>query len=96
MRRERVSQTMRVPDEAADRARVEPAPTRGEEERVDGAAGELRTRVPQVAGEMVRGLLPERDDPLLPALAVDVHGLALEVDVREVEPDGLGQRRPPE
>ena len=52
------------------------------------------SRVAQVAGDVVRGLLAERDDALLAALAVDVQRLALEVDVREVEADGLGAPQP--
>ena len=38
----------------------------------------------------MRGLLAERHDPLLAALAAHVEELLLEVDVAEVEPDGLG------
>jgi hypothetical protein len=37
----------------------------------------------------VRGLLAERDDPLLAALAVDVHQFLLEVDVGEIQVDRL-------
>ena len=56
-----------------------------------GAAGELGPRLAEVAGDPVRGLLAERDDPVLRALAVpDVDVLLLEVDVAEVEPDRLG------
>ena len=39
---------------------------------------------------MVRGLLAEREDALLPALAAHVQGLAVEVDICEIESDGLG------
>ena len=39
---------------------------------------------------MERRLLAERDDALLAALSADVHHLAVEVDVAEVERDGLG------
>ena len=91
VRGERVPQPVRVADEAADGARVEPAPTGGEEERIDGAARERRASVSQVAREPKRGLLAERDDTVLPALAAaDVHRLALEVHIREVEADSLG------
>jgi hypothetical protein len=38
----------------------------------------------------VRGLLAERDDALLAALPVAGARLAVEVDVRQVEPDRLG------
>jgi len=44
----------------------------------------------QPAAEPPGGLLAERDEALLAALPADVHVLAVEVDVREVEPDGLG------
>ena len=52
-------------------------------------------RVAQVAAEPVRRLLAERDDALLAALAAaDVDELLLEVDVAEVEADGLGAAQP--
>ena len=90
MRRERVPEPMRVRDEPAERRRVEPAAARREEQRVLGAAGELRPRLAEVARDEVRGLLAERDDAVLRALALaDVDELLLEVDVAEVE------RRPP-
>ena len=57
-------------------------------------AGELRPGVSEVAGEVVRGLLAERDDPLLAALAAHAHLLLLEVDVGQVEPDRLGAPQP--
>src|SRR5690349_20772338 len=57
VRREGVAQPVRVWQQAAERARVEPAATRREEERVLGSARELRTRVPQVGRHRVRGLL---------------------------------------
>ena len=85
---ERVPQPMRVRADAAQRARVEPASTRGDEERVLGAADELRSRLADVTGEPVRGLLAERDDALLAALAADVDGLLFVVDVHEVESNG--------
>ena len=57
--------------------------------------GELGPRLAQVAGEPERRLLAERDDALLAALAAaDVHELLLEVDVAEVEADGLGAAQP--
>ena len=43
---------------------------------------------------MERRLLAERDDALLAALAAHVHDLAVEVDVAEVERDGLGAAEP--
>ncbi len=77
-------------DEPPDRARIEPPAARGEEKCVHRAAREHGPTLPEVAGEVVRGLLPEWDDTLLAALATDVQCLALEVDVGEVEPHGLG------
>ena len=91
VRRERVAQPVRVGDEAAQRRGVEPAAARREEERVLGAARELRARLAQVARDEARRLLAERHDAVLRALAVpDVDELLLEVDVAEVEPDRLG------
>ena len=43
---------------------------------------------------MERRLLAERDDALLAALSAHVHDLAVEVDVAEVERDGLGASEP--
>ncbi len=48
VRRERVAQAMRVGDEPAQRRRVEPAPGRGEEERVVRAARQLGSRAPEI------------------------------------------------
>ena len=90
MRGECVPEAVRVGEEPPQRARVEPPAARGEEEGVARAARQLRPTVAEVAAEDVRCLLAERHDPFLAALAVDMHGLALEVDVREVEPDRLG------
>src|SRR5205814_10641389 len=75
--------------EAAQRARVETPPAHGEEERILGATCELRSRVAQIERNAVRGFLAERDDPLLASLAAHVHGLLLDVDVREVQAHGL-------
>ena len=89
--RERVPQAMRVRAEAAQRRGVEPPAAGREEERVAGAAGELRPRPAQVARDPERRLLAERYDAVLRALAgADVDELLLEVDVAEVEPDRLG------
>ena len=90
VRRERVAEAVRVRHQAAQRRGVEPAAAGREEERVVGAAGELGARLAEVAGDPVGGLLAERDDPVLRALAVaDVDVLLLEVDVAEIEPDRL-------
>ena len=84
-----MAQAVRVREQPAERARVEPAAADGEEERVVRAARELRPRVAQVARDEVRGLLAERHDALLAALPADAHVLLLEVDVAEVEADRL-------
>src|SRR5437868_6890218 len=76
-------------DEAPERARVEPPSPRRQEERVLGPARELGSRFAQVAGEAIGGFLAQRNDPLLAALAAHPDELLLEVDVGEVEPDGL-------
>ena len=52
-------------------------------------AASVGPAVSEVAREMERGLLAERHDALLAALSADVHDLAVEVDVAEVERDGL-------
>ena len=90
VRGERVAQAVRMAEEPAHGARVEPASARrrGRARRSRRAASAGRP-VSQVARELERGLLAERHDALLAALAADVHGLAVEVDVGEVERDGL-------
>src|SRR2546421_6219798 len=89
MRRERVAQAVRVWKQPPERARVEPTPARGEEKRVHRAARQLRPRVAEVDRPAVGGLLAQRHDPLLVALAPDAEELLLEVDVDQVEVDGL-------
>src|SRR4029078_5349587 len=87
---EGVAQAMRVPDDAAQRRRVEAPAAGGQEQCVLGAARELRPRVAQVPGDEERSLFAERDDAVLAALPLaDVHALLFEVDVAEVEPDRL-------
>ena len=54
-----------------------------------GAAGEPRPAVSQVTAQAECGLLAERHGALLPALPVDEHELLLEVDVGELEVNGL-------
>ena len=61
-----------------------------------GAARELRPRARRYRASAERGLLAERDDALLAALAAHVHELALEVDVAEVERDRLRAAQPAE
>ena len=57
VRRERVPEPVRMPEEAPQRARVEPAPARREEEGVVRAPRELRARVAEVPCSPVRRLL---------------------------------------
>src|SRR5262249_56463866 len=89
MRRERVAQSMRMREHPANRRRVEPPSARGDEERVLGAADEVRTRIVQVTRDAERGFLAERDDALLAALPEHADLFLLEVDVAEVESDRL-------
>ena len=91
---EGVAEAVRVTDEAAQCARVEAAAAGGEEESVLGAAGELRPGIVQVAAGPGGRLLAEWNDSLLAAFSAHVHGLALEVDVGQVEPDRLGAAQP--
>ena len=72
-----------------DRARVETTTARGQEDGVIRAGCKLRPPGLEVARELERGLLAERDHAFLSSLAAHVHDLAVEVDVREVERDGL-------
>src|SRR5439155_20238066 len=94
MGRERVAETVWVRAEPAERARVEPPSARGEEERVRGAGGELRSRVAEITREPGGRLLAERDHALLSAFPADSHELLLEVDVGEVEVDRLPAPEP--
>ena len=94
VRRERVAQAVRVAEQAADRAGVESTTAGREEERVVRTLRERGPAVAQVAGEVVRGLLAERHDSFLLALSAQVHRLAVEVHVDEVERDGLGAAQP--
>ena len=89
MRCEGVSQAMWVRSDPAQRARVQPSATRRHEEGILGSAHELRTRIAEVTREPPGRLLAQRDDPLLAALAAHADVLLLEVDIPEVEADGL-------
>ncbi len=86
---ERVPEAVRVGEKAPERARVEPPAARREEEGVLGAASEPGTRILEVAANAVGRLFAERHDPLLVALAAHANRLLLEVDVAEIEVDGL-------
>src|SRR5262249_10118873 len=89
VRRKRVPQPVGMREDAAERRRVEALAAGRDEDGVLSAADELRPRLVQIARQQMPGLLAERDDALLPALAAHVKLLAVEVDVREVEPDGF-------
>ena len=60
VRSERVAQPVWVAEQAADGARVETSAAHREEQRVVGAARELRPRLAQVPRDVVGGLLAER------------------------------------
>src|SRR5262245_29684700 len=89
VRGEGMAETVRVPKEPANGARVEPTSARGEEDGVVRTCGQLGPPGLEVAREVKRGLLAERHDALLASLASHVHDLAVEVDVSEVERHGL-------
>src|SRR5215211_192402 len=88
MRGKRMAEPVWVGEEAAQRARVQPLATRRDEKGVLRAPGQLRAHL-KPAAEPVGGLLAQRDDALLRALAEDADGLTVEVDVAEVEVDGF-------
>ena len=91
VRGEGVPQPMWMGDQSAQGRSVEPASTRREEERVLGAAGEVRSCLAHIACDEARRLLAERYDAVLAAFAEpDVHQFLFEVDVAQVETDGLG------
>src|SRR5438045_7187006 len=94
MGRERMSQTVWVRKDPAQRRRVEPLAARRDEHGVLRVAYELRPRLVQVARKQMPCLFAKRHDPLLAALAPDVELLPVEVDVREVEPHGLRATQP--
>ena len=83
------AQPVRMAEKPTHGARIEAPSTRGEEERVDGASRQLGPPVAEVASDVVGSLLTERHDPLLATLPAHVDGLALEVDVGEIEPHCL-------
>ena len=78
-----------MPHQAAQRRRVEGAASDGEEQGVIGPAGEHRPGIPEVGRDRIRGPLPEGHDPLLAALAEDVDGFLVEVDVHQPKTDDL-------
>ena len=93
--REGVPEAVRVRHQAAKGRRVEAAAADGEEEGVDGTAGELRPRLADIPGDPVGGLLSERHHPLLRALPLaHVDVLLLEVDVPQIEANGLATTQP--
>src|SRR5687768_15026942 len=84
-----MAEPVRVWCDAPERARVEPPPPGGKEDRVHRLACELRPRLVQVAGEPVRRLLAQRNHALLAAFASHMDLLPLEIDVRQVQIDRL-------
>src|SRR6476659_7361864 len=87
---EGVSETVRVRDEPAERAGVEPPAARREKERVLGAHRQLRASLAEIRGQAIGSFLAEWHRALLAALAPNGDGLLLEVAVLEVEADRLG------
>src|SRR5690348_15115373 len=83
-----------VGEQSPQGARVEAAPTHGQEERVLGASRQVGTCLVQVSGQPVRGLLSQRNQALFAALAAYVHQLLLEVDVPEIKVDSLAATEP--
>src|SRR6185503_15207754 len=81
VRRVRVAEAVRVGKEPAEGARVEPATACGEKHRVARPPRERGSSVPEPASETPGGLLAERHEALLAALAADMDLLAVEVDV---------------
>ena len=90
----RVSEAVRVREEPPERARVESSAAHGDEHGVARPACERRPPVAQPEPEAPRRFLAEWHEPFLAALAADVELLAVEVDVRQVQPDGLGGAKP--
>src|SRR3989442_2529494 len=86
---ERMTQAVRMREHPPQRRRVEATATRREEQRVLRAGGEPRARVMEVLGDELAGLLTERNDPFLAALAVHMQLLAVEVHIGEIESDRL-------
>src|SRR4051794_18731503 len=80
---------MGVPKQPSQGAGVQAATSRRDEEGVLGPLGKLGPGFAEIARHPVPCLLAERNDPLLVALAADVDVLLLEVDVTEIEVDGL-------
>src|SRR4051794_18749764 len=80
---------MGVPKQPSQGAGVQAAASRRDEEGVLGPLGKLGSGFAKVARHPVPGLFAERHDPLLLALSADTDVLLLEVDVAEIEVDGL-------
>src|SRR5712692_1202447 len=85
---------MRVRHDPPQGARVEPPASDREKKGLSPIPHELGPRVAQIAREPPRGLLAERHDALLAALAAHANELLLEVDVREIEVDRLAAAEP--
>src|SRR4051812_3403448 len=91
VRRERVAQAVRMGDEPPQRRGVEPLPTRRQEERVACPRSQFRPRVAEVPRDPRSRFLAERHDAILRTFSVaHMDEFLLEVDVAEVEADGLG------
>src|SRR5207247_10716407 len=89
MRREGMSHAMRVCEHTPQGRGVQATPARGDEERVLGAAYELRPRLEEIPRKPIGGLLAERNHAFLAALPEHLHLLLVERHVGQVEPDRL-------
>jgi hypothetical protein len=94
MRRERMPQAVRMGKDAAKRRGVQAPTACREEHGVLRTACELGASLVQIPREDMRRLFAQRDDPLFPTFATDMELLAVEVDVCELEPDGLRASKP--
>src|SRR5512132_4510118 len=86
---ERVAHPVRVRQQPPEGARVQAPASRGQEECSLGASRQFGAGLVEVTRQPVRGLFPERDQPLFAALAAHVNELLLEVDVTQIQVDGF-------
>ena len=96
VRGEGVAEAVGVGQQLAEGRGLERLPARGEEERVERAPRQVRAPIFQIAPQVVGRLFSQGNDPFLAALAVHVDDLLLEVDVRELQVDGLLRPDPAE
>ena len=85
----RVAEAVWIGEEPPERRGLEGTTSGGEEQCVDRTAGEVGAAMLEVQTEAESCLLTQRDGALLASLASNQQGLLLEVDVSELEVDGL-------